>query len=120
MREKTNISTFTEKLRELTESPTDSLEKAVALEAYDPQSDENTINFFKDLLNHGCISGMVSSLIYYADTEVFFDKYYEDIIWLKTEYEENTGQPMQIPHQIKNHLSWFAFEETARRLWEAE
>ena len=118
MCKKQNISAFIEKLRELTESPTDSLEKAVALEAYDPQSDEYTISFFKDLLNHGCVSGMVSSLIYYSDTGKFFDKYYEDIIWLKTEYEESIGQPIQIPHQVKNHLAWFAFEETARRLWE--
>ena len=120
MCKKQNISAFIEKLRELTESPTDSLEKAVALEAYDPQSDEYTISFFEDLLNHGCISGMVSSLIYYSDTEKFFDKYYEEIIWLKSEYEENTGQSIQIPHQMKNHLAWFAFEETARKLWEAE
>ena len=120
MCKKQNISAFIEKIRGISESPTDSLEKAVALEAYDPQSDEYTISFFKDLLNHGCITGMVPSLIYYSDTEKFFDKYYEEIIWLKTEYEENTGQPMQIPHQVKNYLAWFAFEETARKLWEAE
>ena len=119
MCKKQNISAFIEKLRELTESPTDSLEKVVALEAYDSQSDEYIICFFEDLLNYGCKNGMVPSLVYYTDTEAFFDKYYEDIIWLKTEYEENTGQPMVIPHQVKNHLAWFAFEETARKLWEA-
>lgn len=63
---------------------------------------------------------MVPSLINYCDTESFFDNHYEEIIWLKTEYEESIGQSMQIPHQIKNHLAWFAFEETARKLWEAE
>ena len=118
MCKKQNISAFIQKLREILEYPTDSLEKAVALEAYDPQSNENTIRFFEDLLQHGCISGMVGSLVYYADTEAFFDKYYEEIIWLKTEYEEMTGQPMEIPYHLKNHLAWFAFEETARQLWE--
>ena len=113
-----NISVLIQKLKELSESPTDSLERAVAIEAHDPESDENTIRFFEDLLQYGCISGMVSSLVYYCDTEAFFDKYYEEIIELKTEHEEMTGQPMQIPHQVKNHLAWFAFEETARRLWE--
>ena len=44
-----------------------------ALEYDDPQS------FFDDLLQHGCISGMVSSLIYYADTHAFYDKHYEEI-----------------------------------------
>ena len=120
MCKKQNISAFIEKLRELTESPTDSLEKAVALEAYDPQSDEYTISFFEDLLNHGCISGMVSSLIYYSDTEKFFDKYYEEIIWLKSEYEESIGQPLKLDFNLKNTLSWFAFEETARKLWKLD
>lgn len=76
--------------------------------------DYNSIKeFFKDLLQHGCISGMVSSLIYYYDTESFFDTHYDEILCLKTEFEEATGQPMQIPYQLKNHLAWFGFEQTA-------
>ena len=118
MCEPKNIPAFIQKLQEILEEPHDSLEKAVALEAYDPESDENTINFFKDLLQYGCICGMVPSLIYYHDTEALFDIHYQDIIWLKTEWEESTGTSMQISHQVKNHLAWFAFEETARRLWE--
>jgi len=116
-----NISAFIQKLRELSESPTDSLEKAVAIEAYDPQSDENTINFFENLLyRSGCSHGMVPSLIYYRDTEAFFDHHYHEIMELKIEFEEMTGEPMNIPHQVKNYLAWFAFEETARRLWKNE
>jgi hypothetical protein len=117
---KQNISEFIQKLQKIAESPQNSLERAVVVEALDLQSDENTINFFENLLQHGCISGMVPSLVYYRDTEAFFDTHYEEIILLKTEYEEATGQPMKIPHQLKNHLAWFGFEETARRLWEAE
>ena len=121
MSNKQNISAFIQKLRELIESPTDSLEKAVAVEAYDPQSDENTINFFENLLYcGGCISGMVPSLVYYCDTDAFFDEHYHEIMELKEEYEEMTGQPMNIPYHLKNHLAWFGFEETARRLWEVE
>jgi len=119
MSNKQNITAFMKQLQSLIESPTESLEKAVALEAYDPQSDENTIRFFKDLLNHGCICGMVSSLVYYRDTEAFFDKYYEEIIWLKSEYEESIGQFIDLGYNWKNTLAWFAFEETARKLWEA-
>ena len=59
---------------------------------------------------------MIPSLIYNQDTETFFDRHNEDIIWLKTEYEESPGEPMEIPQQIKNHLAWFAFEETARQI----
>lgn len=114
MLNKQNTMLFIEKLKDISETPFDSLEKAVALEALDLDSPENTIQFFKDLLQYGCITGMVPSLVYYRDTEAFFDKYYEDIIWLKTEYEESIGQSMEIPHQVKNYLAWFAFEETAR------
>jgi hypothetical protein len=70
-------------------------------------------DFFHDLLNYGCASGMISSLIYYSDTEKFFDTHYEEVMDLKTEFEESTGESMKIPHQLKNHLAWFAFEQVA-------
>jgi len=120
MCKKQNISAFIGKLREIFESSTDSLEKAVAIEALERETPEYICCFFEDLLQHGCISGMISSLIYYCDTEAFFDNYYHEIMELKEEHEEITGQPMEIPYHLKNHLAWFAFEETARRLWEAE
>ena len=103
MDNKQNPSAFIQKLQKIAESPTDSLEKAVAIEAYDPQSDEYTICFFKDLLQHGCISGMVPSLVYYSDTEKFFDHHYHEIMELKVEFEEMTGEPMQIDYHLKNH-----------------
>lgn len=121
MNNKQNISDFIQKLREISESPTDSLEKAVAIEAYDPQSDKNTINFFEKFFKSGgCVSGYVSSLCFFNQTEAFFDKYYLEIMELKIEFEEMSGQPMEIPYELKNHLAWFAFEVTAWRLWEAE
>lgn len=63
------------------------LEKAVAREALFYEN-EGIILFFEDLLQHGCISGMVTSLIYYCDTEAFFDKHYHEIMELKEEFEE--------------------------------
>lgn len=87
-----------------------SLRAAVADEALDycdPQS------FFTDLLKHGCISGMVCSLIYYADTHAFFDTHYSEIETLREETEDNLGMPLTIKGDMKNFLAWFAFEETA-------
>jgi hypothetical protein len=98
--------------KRLTKNPI-SIEASVIQEAFDYH---NIKDFFKDLLQNGCISGMIGSLIYYRDTEKFFDTHYEEIIWLKTEYEESTGQPMNIPHEVKNHLAWFSFEQTAYQL----
>lgn len=97
------------------------------LECY---SDDDEIKyFFVDLLQHGCQSGMVNSLIYYKDTNEFFDKYENEIEDLITENMEMSGadtRPQFIDSlngcaenmtQEKNLLSWFAFEETARSLF---
>ena len=93
----------------LAENP-NTIKASVIQEAFDS---ENIYGFFHDLLNYGCVSGMVSSLIYYADTEKFFDEHYEEIMELKEDYEQSTGEAMSIPFQLKNHLAWFAFEQTA-------
>ncbi len=81
-----------------------------ALEHDDPQT------FFNDLLQHGCISGMVSQLIYYTDTHAFYDKHYEEIEELRAEYEEQTGEPLKIGNDLKNYLAWFAYEQVAYQL----
>lgn len=91
----------------------ESIKSAVAQEALehdDPQS------FFEDLQQHGCISGLVSSLIYYQDTHAFYDNHYEEIEELRSEYEESIGEPLQIINDLKNHLAWFAFEQVAFEL----
>ena len=101
------------KLQIIANSPIDSIEKAVAQEALDYDEIQN---FFSDILNHGCVTGMVGSLIYYADTHDFFDKHYDQIEELRNEYEENTGIPLPIKYDLKNHLAWFSFEETAYKM----
>ena len=75
---------------------------AVAAEALDYDEPEL---FFKDLLNHGCVSGMVWSLIYYTDTHAFFDKHYDEIEPIREEFEDGTGQPLTIKGDLKNFLA---------------
>ena len=70
-------------------------------------------DFFNDLLNHGCVSGMIGRLVFYNQTEKFFDEHYHEIMELKEDFEASTGQPMTIPYHLKNHLAWFGFEQTA-------
>jgi len=53
-----------------------------ALESEDPKL------FFQDLLQYGCQSGMVSSLIRYSDTHAFYDKYYDEIEDIRLELQE--------------------------------
>lgn len=103
-------------LQKLSQQSQFSIAKAVAIEALSKPK-QDIPNFFEDLLKHGCISGMVSSLVYYTDTEVFFDKHYYEIMDLKISYEERLEQPMHISYNLKNHLAWFAFEQVARRIY---
>jgi phosphoribosyl 1,2-cyclic phosphodiesterase len=114
-----NIQSIIDNLKTIALTPKPCLAREVAIEALDHDTPEEIASFFENLLQYGCVSGMVTSLIYYSDTEAFFDEHYHEIMELKEEYEDMLGQPMQIPYHLKNHLAWFAFEETARRLWEA-
>ena len=35
---------------------------------------ENPINYFTEVMTYGCVSGIVTELIYYYQTEKFFDR----------------------------------------------
>ncbi len=98
------------KLKKIIKDTPATIEAFVAQEAL---GHENLSHFFNDLATYGCVSGMVSSLIYYRQTHQFFDCYYEQINELRLEYEENTGTQIQLGSDLKNTLAWFAFEETA-------
>ncbi len=73
--------------------------------------------FFKDLLQYGCQSWMVWSLIRYRDTHKFFEKHYEEIQEIIEELEQQ-GIEVKIPSNtdLKNFLAWLWFEERARNL----
>lgn len=86
------------------------LEAEVIREALDYH---DIADFFSDLMKHGCITGMIGTLIYYSDTHAFYDKHYSDIEWMRLEYEENIGEPLTINGDLKNFMAWYAFEETA-------
>lgn len=97
-----------------------SIKRFVADEILDNVIDYDDVkdikNYFNDILTHGCINGMVRSLIYYKDTHLFFDIYYHEIEELRQEYEYSTGESLMIKSDLKNDLSWFAFEAVARNI----
>ena len=78
---------------------------------------ETVIN---EVLQYGCISGIVGSLIYYYQTEEFFTKHKDAINELAHELsEEIYGNPFEIYHNLnggcsKNNMAWFGFEEMTR------
>lgn len=109
------METLINTLKELS-TETD-LQKAVIADILDGVStDEELTSYLSHLQRSGCASGMVNGLIYYADTDKFFDTHYDDIDDLRTDWEEQTGEPMKIGTPLKNWLAWFAYEETARNI----
>ena len=107
------METIKEKLQALLLESENDLEKYVINDLLD---EEDTEQYLKDVLTHGCQSGTVNSLIYYNQTKDFFIKYIEEIDELREEMEENTGQPLEIGTPLYNWLAWFGYEETARKV----
>ena len=91
----------------------------------------------EDIAEFGCSGGNVMSLIYYSETERFFNCYRKEIIKLFREYiyyntesvyEDSKGLYTKIYDTIiyedqkkftieeKNNLAWFAYEEIVRRI----
>ena len=97
----------------LTDSQISELKKDIIKDLLDS---DNIEGYIKDILNHGCQSGVVSGLIYYADTKAFYIKHLEDIEEMQSDYEEETGEKLEPKAPFYNWLAWFAFEETVRDL----
>lgn len=86
----------------------------------------------EDLQKYGCISGMIGSLIYYDDTNKFYDENKEEINEILADVINGTGlsmeelfgdkfdkdDPLVIDYSNKNLLAWFGFEETSNRLYD--
>ncbi len=100
-------------LKSILDNEHESIRRYVAQEALDYYS---IASFFHDVLNYGCKSGTVSSLIYYNQTHAFFDRFYNDIEELRHDHEQSTGFQIVLSGDLKNTLAWFAFEETAYRV----
>jgi len=86
---------------------------------------------FKDVLYHGCVSGIVSELVYYSDTLKFYKKYKDEINSLLSEQMQSMGcfslkdifgknfddeDPLIIDCHNQNLMAWYGFEETLRNI----
>jgi len=102
------------KLQEIADQKEITIEKEVAIEALYREDDIKT--FFSDLLQFGCICGMIESLVYTSDTHNFYDSHYYEIEELREEFENSIGEPIPIKGDLKNFFTWFAFEQTAYKM----
>lgn len=82
----------------------------------DALDSEDPLNYLRDVTTHGCVSGMVSGLIYYTDTHKFYDEHYDEIEELRQEYKDEIGEEIQVKNDLKNFYSWFAYEWVASKL----
>ncbi len=98
-------------------------------ESYYDSYDEAVGAFMTDLVEQGCISGMVSGLIYYSETIPFYHRHKLEINELLKEMIFDTGfgvekllvgwdddDPLALDDQNQNLLAWFGFEETAQQI----
>ena len=111
----TASKTITRQLQAITAEEPNTIRAYVAHEALDIWP-ENPAEMFEGLARNGCVSGWVSSLVWYTDTHAFYDRFYDEIEELREDYEASIGEPLRINGDLKNWLAWFAFEETAYRM----
>lgn len=101
-------------------------------ESVDYESTDDLLRSMEELQQYGCVSGMIGELIYYDDTEKFFDEYKEEINDILSNLIDGTGcsmgelfgdkfdneDPLVLDYSNKNLLAWFGFEETVNNLYE--
>jgi hypothetical protein len=95
------------------------------------EDDYNEKSILEELQQYGCVSGMVSDLIYYEDTLKFFNEHKEEINNMLAEMIQETGisgvelfngkwdndDPLCLEQNNQNLLAWFGFEETANKYY---
>lgn len=83
-------------------------------------------NIVLDVIQHGCISGCVSGLVYYSDTVAYYEENKEAINDLLYEEMDRCGiyvfseffnyweedDPLALGEHNQNILAWFGFEWT--------
>ena len=96
--------------------------KIEVMEILEGMTDENiTIeDAIINVLEYGCVSGIVNELIYYYQTEAFFNRHKDEINELAHELsEEIYGDKYSIYKNLqyecnKNTMAWFGMEEMPR------
>ena len=79
------------------------------------ENNEEIVAYLENVTTYGCVNGTVSSLIYYSDTEAFFDRHSEEIFELIEDAAEEGIIDKNRLELSKNNLAWTAFELIA---WE--
>ena len=104
-----------EKLEILLKENPNTITAEVVQEALDS---EDPKGWFDDLLQYGCQSWMVSSLIRYNDTHKFYDNYYDEIEDIRYELTDQwILENNFIEGDLKNYFAWLSFEHVAYNIY---
>ena len=90
----------------------------IILDQLDETDDNEILTTFNDILTYGCVSGAVSALITYSDTETFFDRHANEIFELVEDMKQEGLMDMNNFELSKNNLAWFAFETIAQEIYQ--
>ena len=90
----------------------------IIMDQLDELTDDEILTTFNDILTYGCVSGAVSALITYNDTELFFDKHANEIFELVEDIKQEGIIDMNNFTLSKNNLAWFAFETIAQEIYQ--
>lgn len=118
-------------LMEIKQGTDNKLTKKVINVILNEGTTEEMESYMKGVLQHGCVSGWVTELIYYNDTVAFYNKYKKEINELLKDLMDGTGiyspaelfgnrwddeDPLAQEENNQNLLAWFGFEETVRKI----
>ena len=82
------------------------------------EKDNEIFSAVEEIVTYGCQSGIVSALITYSDTELFFDKHANEIFELVEDTKQEGIIDMNNFTLSKNNLAWFAFETIAQEIYQ--
>ena len=75
---------------------------------------EDPTDYFRDIIEYGCVSGIVPELIYTYQAAAFVKEHLEDIFDLYNELKEELGS-LDMELNV-NNLAWLGLEETIRQI----
>ena len=90
----------------------------IIMDQVDGLENEEILSTVEEMVTYGCQSGIVSALITYSDTELFFDKHANEIFELVEDAKQEGIIDMNNFELSKNNLSWFAFETIAQEIYQ--
>ena len=82
----------------------------IILDQVDGYENEEILEYAAQIVNYGCQSGIVPTLMTYKDTDEFFNNHSDEILELLDNDKEEGILNMNEVEFNKNWLSWYAFE----------